>query len=120
MNKREYSILVADDETAVVRSTIDDIKRIGHQLKLNLQLYPATSGSEVLKLIEEHQIDIIFLDYQFEGGMNGDEIIDNITDPFGDILIVLMSAWEQKELEKVIFKRHRKLGERFKFLRKPF
>lgn len=120
MIRREYSILVADNEIAVVRSTIEDLKRIGGQLKVGLQLYPATSGSDVLKTLDEHRVDIVFLDYQFEGGMNGDEIIENITDPFGDILIVLMSAWEQKELEGVIFKRHKKLGERFKFLRKPF
>lgn len=120
MESCRYSILVADDDQAIIRTTTADIAHLAHQLKLDVQIYSATSGSDALTIIDENPIDVLFLDYKFEGGMNGDEVIENIDDPFGDILIVLMSAWEQKELERVIFKRHRKLGDRFKFLRKPF
>ncbi len=51
--------------------------------------------------------------------MSGDEIIDRIPDPFENKLFFMISGWSKDDLENVIINRHKRLGNRFRFLRKP-
>jgi CheY-like chemotaxis protein len=120
MTQLRIKMLVADDDTAIVRSLKDQIESVATKFKDHVDVLCASSAVEVLQLLAANHVDVLFLDYHFEGGMNGDEIIDRIVDPFGQKLIVLMSGRSQGELEGPVIKRHRNLGSRFKFLRKPF
>jgi len=120
MGGANYCILVADDDTEVVESVSSYLEQFAQKFKDRIQVFPALSATDVLTILSEHRIDALFLDYHFEGGMSGDEIIDKIDDPFGDKLVILMSARERREIEGIVIKRHKHLGTRFKFLRKPF
>src|SRR5208283_978287 len=75
---------------------------------------------DVLRILSQTPIDALFLDYRFKGGMSGDDIIDKVEDPFGLKTIILMSACDRGEVEGMVIKRYHHLGDRFKFLRKPF
>lgn len=119
-NEREYFVLVADNDLDVVKSTIRNLDSVAKSLGIRLRTQIATSGKDVLDAVSAYPIDSIFLEYRLKGGINGDEIIEGIRDPFGDMLIILMSNWKRQELERVLFERHRALGERLKFLRKRF
>jgi hypothetical protein len=61
-------------------------------------------------------VDFIFLDYQFENGINGDEIINNIQDLFGNKFIVLMSGWNEEEINNVVIKNRLRLRNYLKTL----
>ncbi len=69
---------------------------------------------------ENEHIDAFYIDYMFEYGMNGDEIIEQIADPFGTKFFVLMSGWKENVLEEIITKNHIHLKSRCRFLKKPF
>jgi CheY-like chemotaxis protein len=120
MGANMYNVLVADDEPAVIDSATTYIRQIAQRFRDNVQIFPAESASEVLDTLSKHKIDVVFLDYHFQGGMNGDEIIDRMKDPFDNKLVILMSGRGQNEIEGVITKRHKHMGTRFRFLRKPF
>jgi hypothetical protein len=52
--------------------------------------------------------------------MNGDEIIEQITDPFETKFFVLMSGWKEDVLEKIITSNNKHLKSRCGFIKKPF
>jgi len=120
MTHLEYSILVADDNPEVVQSVSSYLEQLASKFGDRLRILRANSATEVLTLLSLHAVDVLFLDYHFEGGMSGDEILDVIQDPFCCKLIVLMSGRDPRELEGTLIKRHKHFGERFRFLRKPF
>ncbi len=115
-----FNILVADDEIEIVESITRDLKQLARKFDNRIAVFSATSATEIFNILDRRQIDALLLDYHFEGGINGDEIIDKIYDPFGRMLIILMSARDKEELEIVLIERHQNLGGRFRFLRKPF
>jgi CheY-like chemotaxis protein len=113
-------IVVADDDKDIVNSLIDQLGSLGSKFGHRLSLFPASSALDVITLLRTTAMDAMFLDYYFEGGMNGDEIISNVDDPFETMLITVMSGRPQQELEGLLIKRHVALGNRFRFVRKPF
>lgn len=120
MSNKHLRVVVADDEPAIVETLREHLSKIATKFGDRVEVFPAGSASEVLNILSKQEIDVLFLDYHFEGGMNGDEIIDQLEDPFDEKLVILMSARDQSELESLVIKRHKELGPRFKFLRKPF
>jgi len=119
MGNQKYTILVADDEPDVVRTIVKELKRNAEKFKDNVNILEATTGSQVLEIINKNPIDVLVIDYHFRGGMSGDEIIDRVDDPFENILFILISSRPANEIENVIIKRHKNLGTQFRFLRKP-
>lgn len=119
MKGTRYSILIADDEPEIVTSIGQELQELGRRFKDDVVIYEAFCGSDVQRILGQSSIDVVFLDYHFAGGMSGDEIINAIDDPFGQMLIILMSGRSKAELEGVVIKRHKQLGDRFRFLRKP-
>ncbi len=120
MKPAEFSILIADDERDIIASVAEHITQLSRRFKQTVHIHSASSAIEVLDVLGSQDVDALLLDYHFEGGMNGDEIMDTMSDPFGQKLIILMSGRPPKELEQLVIKRHKKLGGRFRFLRKPF
>lgn len=120
MTCANYSILIADDDEEIIESVAAHLNRLARKFKDNIVIHSATSATDVLTVLASHRVDVLFLDYYFEGGISGDEIIDTLKDPFENMLVILMSGFEARALDGIIIKRHKHLGERFKFLRKPF
>lgn len=114
------NILIADDEPDVIDATSNFLMQLSIKFKNDVKIFRASSGFEVLAILANENIDALFLDYYFKGGISGDEIIERINDPFGSMLIILMSAREKNVLENILIKQHKTLGNRFKFLRKPY
>lgn len=115
-----FSVIVADDDPDIVDATIEDLLALASKFRDLVEVFPANSATDVLDILTMHRIDAILLDYFFEGGMNGDEIIDSIVDPFHQKMVILMSAREIDELQNVVTKRRKRPGIQFQFLRKPF
>jgi len=115
-----FSILVADDDSGYVQSVIGHLNRLAQRFGDSIDSYPAYSALDALAILSKHRIDVLFLDYHFKGGMTGADVLDRIEDRFGDMLIILMSEWNAEVLDRVIIEGRRSLGDRFKFLRKPF
>lgn len=120
MSGYRYNVLIADDEEDVTASTSAMLELLARNNRDVVRIFTALSASQVLRVISENRIDVIFLDYLFKSGMTGDDIIEHIQDPFGDRLIIMMSAHGQAELEGIVTKRHKHMGACFRFLRKPF
>jgi CheY-like chemotaxis protein len=115
-----FTILVADDKEDVVNAVAQDLNLLAHKYNKNIRILKALTGLEVIQLAEKENIDAFYIDYMFEQGINGDEIIQNIQDPFQTNFFVLMSGWKEDILENVINKNHRRLKGRCRFLRKPY
>lgn len=119
MADRQYYVIVADDEPDAVEAISRLLEQTAKKFKDHIEIFPASTGTETLKILGKHRIDALFLDYHFKTGMSGDDIIDRIADPFENKLIFLISGQSSSDLQNVIIKRHKRLGTRFRFLRKP-
>jgi CheY-like chemotaxis protein len=120
MSPPNLNILVADDIPEIISAVETFLRRISAESRNNLQIFSAASGIEVMDIMSESRIDAFFLDHHFENGITGDQIIEQIYDPFAQQMIILMSGWEENEIERVMNKQRRRLGQRFQFLQKPF
>jgi len=120
MINSQITIVVANDKQEVIDAVAKDITMLAQKHGKNIRILKAISGSEVIKLAEDEHIDAFFIDYMFDYGMNGDEIIQHIADPFEAKFFILMSGWKEDVLEKIITTNHRQLKSRCRFLRKPF
>src|SRR5438132_1127549 len=120
MSGMKYKILVVDNEKDQVESTAAGIRRRANVNRDEVEIFTALDVSNALDILSANPVDVIVADYHFPSGMSGDDLIDRIEDPFGSKLIVLMSDKEEHKLESIISRRHKNLGARFRFLRKPF
>lgn len=62
-------ILVVEDERIVARDLRNIVMRLGH-----IPLGPAASGSEAIRMAAEALPDLILMDVQLDGPMNGVEV----------------------------------------------
>jgi hypothetical protein len=118
VSERKYSVIVADN-AASIDGTLRALAGAAESMSIRLDPIRATSHEEVLNAISTRPIDVVFSEYHLGSSMGGDAIIDKISDPFADILIVPMSAWTPQDLERLL-ERHRSRQDRLRFLRKPF
>lgn len=116
---RSIELLVADDEAEVVESISQQLNSLARGSKIPVHVVPAFSGSDVIPILMTQIIDAIILDYNFKGGMNGEEIIEKMFDPFGHSLIIILSGHKEESLIPVITRLESRFGNRFRFLRKP-
>lgn len=119
MSKMNYNIIVADDDSDIVESITTQLEIISRRFGYQVHIFKALSATDIFLTLSTNPVDIVFLDYHFEGGKNGNEIIDQIEDQFNQKLIVLMSGRDKREIEGCIINKHKQMGQRFKFLRKP-
>jgi serine/threonine protein kinase len=115
-----YSILIVDDHTDVIQSLTSFLEQLAHQFEDSIEIHQATSVSDIMPHLSRHNIDVIFLDYQFESGMTGEDFIRKSNDLLNDKLVILMSGVDEEVLKEVLVKAHKQLGKQFAFLRKPF
>src|SRR5688500_12145425 len=80
-----HSILVVDDEPDVVRSVKD-------LLRLDYEVYTATSADEGMKILEENVIDVIMTDQRMPD-MTGVEFLKRVRDPHPDATRLLFTGY---------------------------
>ncbi|MGI6649409.1 MAG: response regulator [Bacillota bacterium] len=87
------NILIVDDEELQLETIRRGIRIHGHQVHM------ATSGEEALAYLEEHRDDstLVITDY-FMPEMNGMSLVKTIRERYGDIPVILMTAFGDKSL----------------------
>ena len=80
------SILVVDDEYAVMQSLLIWLKKSGYLVR------GAGSGSEALELLGEFPFDLVFLDRKMPE-MDGLEVLRGIKENYPGTLVVMMTAY---------------------------
>lgn len=105
-----YNILLTDDEQ-IVNETLSLIlnRNFGGEVKI----FTALSGSKAIEIIRTEKIDIIFMDIHMPG-INGLETISLIKQINPNIIIVILSAFDQFQYAQQALN----LGA-FKYLTKP-
>jgi CheY-like chemotaxis protein len=118
---KDFSILVVDNEEEILTSLKQSLEEFGKRFRHKIDVKVARSVLEALKIIRKHRVDAVFLDYHFDAGMNGDELIDLLPEYLNSLYIVLISSREKEELEKIVTKRNIQLDQQkfpFRFLSK--
>jgi len=87
------NVLIVDDEIVQIENL-----RIGLSSR-GYHVLQALSGHEALKLIENEalEIDLVITDYAMPG-MNGIELLQNIRWKHGNLPVILMTAYGQRDI----------------------
>lgn len=80
-----FTVLLVDDEPYVT----EILGRILTQAKINT--LSASSGDEALRLLRDHQVDLVITDVLMPG-MNGLELLDSIKSKFPSLPVVVLTA----------------------------
>jgi len=88
------NVLIVDDEIVQVENL-----RIGLSSRGGYHVLQALSGHEALNLIENGalEIDLVITDYAMPG-MNGIELLQNIRWKHGNLPVILMTAYGQRDI----------------------
>ena len=105
-----YNILLTDDEQIVVDSLTMILNK---NFEGQITLFSASSGTKALEIARQAAIDIIFMDIHMPG-MNGLETISLIKQVNPNIVIIILSAYDQFQYAQEAIN----LGA-FKYLTKP-
>lgn len=89
----EGDILIVDDQKGVRRLLEELFKKEGWMVRV------ATDGREALEQVEKERPDIILMDVKMPN-MNGLEASQLILEKYGDIPIVMMTAYGEIEVVK--------------------
>lgn len=120
MNEKRLNLIVADDQAEISQQIASMSSRILLDLGYEAKIFSCKSGSEVLELSSQEAPDILIIDYHFESGMSGADVLSRLPDYFNDIYIVLISGREESELSSVINTlQSQDRSRRFSFVRKP-
>lgn len=117
--RRTIELLIADDEAEVVESLASQFLAFAEQMRLKVNVTKCYSASEAAALSKTTLMDGIILDYYFDGGASGLDAIEEIHDPFGHAMFVIVSGHDENALTLVINRLSLRYGNRFRFLRKP-
>lgn len=118
MSRSELRVLIADDQQAAIDAVKSHLLFLEKSSPWKLSIAETHSAIGVLQYLEKSRVDVIFLDQEFRGGMSGEEIIDDLIDPFGSRMVVFMSHLELDKLQGAIARNFRKWGDRFEFMSK--
>ena len=107
MGDRRHCILIADDDESI-RDTLEAI------LQREYNVLKASDGQSALRLLNEHEINIVLLDVLLPD-INGLEILKQIKERFSDIEVIMITV--VKEVDTAV--RAMKLGA-FHYITKDF
>jgi len=102
-------ILIVEDEPIIMQDIIECLESIGHEVIGN-----AYNGKRALELLDHRNADLVLLDINLEGKIDGIEIANIINDQYKIPFIFLTSYADQSTLDRV--KRTRPAG----YIVKPF
>ncbi|MFH1772502.1 MAG: response regulator [Candidatus Omnitrophota bacterium] len=84
---KNLNILVIDDSISVRISMAEELAMLGYQV------YTAASREETEKILENHIVDIVFLDLKLPG-VTGLEYLEQIRRREENIVVIIMTAYE--------------------------
>ncbi len=88
----DLSIFIVDDDALCLTLYQQFLKQLGYT---NIELFD--SGADCIDGLEEHEPDVIFLDYNMEG-MNGLDVLKKIKTFNPDIIVYFISGQEDIEV----------------------
>jgi DNA-binding NtrC family response regulator len=88
----DLTIFIVDDDALCLTLYQQFLKQLGYS---DIELFD--SGSDCLDGLEEHEPDVIFLDYNMEG-MNGLDVLKKIKSFNHDIIVFFISGQEDIEV----------------------
>lgn len=93
-----YLVGICDDELVQVNIIQEYIQDICNEKEIDVEIFPASSGEELLKIANTQELDIVFLDIEMDG-MDGLETGKMIRDQFEDVVIVFITGYKDYALE---------------------
>jgi len=105
LNKK---ILIAEDEAIVAMGIQDTLKSVVYSVSGIAQ-----SGEEVLRHLVKEKPDLLIMDINLKGNLNGIETAEKIKSEF-DIPVIFLTAYSKEEIFRK-FAKH----EPFRYLNKP-
>ncbi len=109
MDKRPYKILIVEDEVIVALDLQSRLERLGH-----IVLDTFMSGEEACEKVLELQPDLVLMDIQLGGGMDGIETAKAIQ-AYLEIPVVFITAYADKNIIDQLDS-----NASYAFIRKPF
>jgi CheY-like chemotaxis protein len=99
MNNGDYraKVIVVEDEIIILRDIIQKLKSIGYEVPAGV-----SSGEEALEKVQEIKPDIVIMDIQIEGDMDGIEVANEIMNKYGIPVIYLTSYSDSKTFNRAI------------------
>lgn len=94
MDKREFSVIVVDDEKLITRNIATKIEKTNSAFKV-IQL--AYDGEQAFSLIKQYLPDVVFSDIKMPI-WDGLELLQNIRMHFPSIKVVMVSGYDDFEL----------------------
>ncbi len=93
MKNKDFTILVADDNTENLRMVSAILLSEGYKLAL------VHDGEEVMKIVDENKIDLILLDILIPGAMDGFQVCRNLKKNLRtqDIPVIFLSSRHESE-----------------------
>ena len=88
-------ILIADDELTAVKSLVRSVKKV---LGEDTEIDTARSGKEVLALLAQKEIDVLFLDVEMPG-MNGMDVAKKVRASYPKTNVIIVTAYPQYSLK---------------------
>ena len=82
-------IVVADNDPEWLELIALDLSLEGHEIVAR-----AASGLEALACCDEHQPEVLVVDYRMPPGMNGVEVAERVRDAHPDVAVVVFSNYE--------------------------
>jgi CheY-like chemotaxis protein len=91
---KEYNILIAEDSPTTSEYLKDTLEKLGYRIS-NI----VTSGNEILENIKKDIPDIILMDIELEGSMNGVDAAELIKQSY-NIPIIYLTSHDEDEILK--------------------
>ena len=107
--QEEARILICEDEVLIAKDLTSRLKGMGYKVCAQ-----ATSGEQVLELVEQHQPDLVMMDIVLHGEMDGIDTAAVIKDKWGIPVVFLTAYTDIERLERA------KLTYPFGYIVKPF
>jgi CheY-like chemotaxis protein len=93
----KYKILIVEDEIVTALSFIQSMEDWGYEF-----LEPATTGEEAVERAREQKPDLILMDINLPGRMNGIEAAKKIRALLDDIPVIFTSAYPEYQMKAKI------------------
>ncbi len=91
----DHKILIVEDEEIIARDMLDMLEQLGYHV-----VAVADSGEEALRRIAETGPDLVLMDIQLKGDMDGVETTDQIRRRFDIPVVYVTGSVDQKTLQR--------------------
>ena len=109
MEKQRKKILVVEDDADIIRSVKEGLEFHGYEM-----IGSALSGEQALSILEKKNPDLVLMDIQLMGDMDGVETAKQVSSKFKIPVVYLTGLTENKIIDRA------KLTDPYGYIVKPF